>query len=158
MSTSDHCFSNTCSMPEWISELFLKEPRTFGEGSEHSRTDFVYALGKKPLARIRCTASWRSSASTCFMMHDAAHMILHSELRQMQVCRNLFIAHTPGDQIHQFELPVGQHTLCTALLAGNLCPLAVFARQILNQSHAEFWGAGGLSLCHSPDGGDYFRG
>jgi hypothetical protein len=92
------------------------------------------------------------------LFHDAAHMILHCELRQIQVCRNLFIAHTPCDKIHQFELPVGQQTLCTTLLAGNLCPLPIFARQMLNESHAEFWRAGGLSLCHPPDGGDYFRG
>src|ERR1700694_1607348 len=92
------------------------------------------------------------------LFQDAAHMILHCKLRQIQVCRDLFIAHTPCDKIHQFELPVGQQTFCTTLLAGNLCPLPVFARQILNESHAQFWRAGGLSLCHAPDGGDYFRG
>ncbi len=59
------------------------------------------------------------------LFQDAAHMILHRELGQIQVCRNLFIAHTSCDEIHQFELPVGQQTFCAALLAGNLCPLPV---------------------------------
>jgi hypothetical protein len=92
------------------------------------------------------------------LFHDAAHMILYRELRQIQVCRNFFVAHTSRDKIHQFELSVGQHALRTALLTGNLCPLPVFARQMLDQSHAQFWRAGSLSLCNPPDAGDYFRG
>jgi hypothetical protein len=81
------------------------------------------------------------------LFHDAAHMILHRELRQIQVCGNFFVAQTSRDKIHQFELSVGQQAL-----------LPVFARQMLDQSHAQFWRAGSLSLCHPPDGGDYFRG
>lgn len=72
-SAADSCgaqarrFLGLC-MPEWISELFLKEPRYFGGCPEDSRINVRYALGKKPLARITSTALWRSSTSTCFMM------------------------------------------------------------------------------------------
>src|SRR5208283_3267755 len=85
-------------------------------------------------------------------------MILHRELRQIQICRDFFIRQAVGHKPDKLELPRGEGLPIAILRKRWLAFLRSLFAQMLNQSHAKAGGTSGFAADSGTHRGDDLRG
>jgi len=98
------------------------------------------------------------AACRVHLPHDPADMTLHSELRQIQVCRDFFIRHAVGHKPDELELP-GSEGLAIGIPRMRWREFLRFLfAQVLNQSHTKARGTSGFPTDRGTHGRDDLRG
>ena len=92
------------------------------------------------------------------LTHHSADMILHCELRQIQICGDFFIRQTVSHKPEELELPRSEGLPIAILRMRWLKFLRAPFAQILNQSHAKAGGTSGFAADSGTHRRDDLRG